>query len=41
MNEKPLNDIKKIIRTLKTLDWSEDDIQKFLKIKKENIRGTL
>jgi hypothetical protein len=38
MNEKSLKDIKKIIRTLKALDWSEDDIQKFLKIKKEDIR---
>lgn len=39
MEEKSLEDLKKLIRTLKILDWSEDDIQKVLKIDKRQVRN--
>lgn len=38
MEEKSLEDLKKLIRTLKILDWSEEDIEKVLKIDKKQVR---
>jgi hypothetical protein len=38
---KDYKEIKNIIRVLKTLDWNEEDINKFLKIRKEDIRNLI
>jgi len=36
-----IEELKRLLRTLKTLDWSEEDIEKTLKIKKEDIRNLI
>jgi len=36
-----IEELKRLLRTLKTLDWSEEDIEKNLKIKKENIKNLI
>jgi len=36
-----IEELKRLLRTLKTLDWSEEDIEKTLKIKKENIKNLI
>ena len=36
-----IEELKRLLRTLKTLDWSEEDIEKNLKIKKEDIRNLI
>jgi DNA polymerase III delta prime subunit len=38
MNEEDLEKLKRIVRTLKILDYTDEDIQKVLKIKKEYLR---
>lgn len=38
MEDNNTEDLKKLIKTLKILDWSEDDIQKVLNINREDIR---
>lgn len=39
MSEDTKEEIKNLIRTLKLLDWSEEDIAKVVKIKKEDIKN--
>lgn len=39
MSEDTTEEIKNLIRTLKLLDWSEEDIAKVVKIKKEDIKN--
>ena len=39
MAEDTTEKIKNLIRTFKLLDWSEEDIAKVLKIKKEDVRN--
>ena len=41
MKEKSPEEIKRLIRTLKILDWSESDIQRVVNIKREDLRKIL